>query len=142
MRIQARKDKCKMKAHRAAAAGQQVQSEHAKHPGYQENMGPQSDVSMQGTSYQDDNSATPQKNIGLSLPSTQGADGGVNQANIGSYRDASHATQSTAYSAKTIEPKSKKKIEPRHLEPGQPIPPSLADADKEQHLVRGSTENK
>ena len=75
MKIQARKDKYKMKK-------QQVESEL--------NMGPQSDVSMQGTSYQDDNSATPQKNMGFTPP----------------------ATQSTTYSTKTIEPKSKKKIVP------------------------------
>ena len=96
MKIQARKDKYKMKK-------QQVESEL--------NMGPQSDVSMQGTSYQDDNSATPEKNMGFTPP----------------------ATQSTTYSTKTIEPKSKKKIEPKLLGPNQPIPPSLADADKEQH---------
>ena len=118
MKIQARKDKYarraplgEMKAHyRAAAAEQQVESEHAKHPVYQENIGPQSDVSMHATSYQDDNSATPQKNMGLTPP----------------------ATQSTTYSTKTIEPKSKKKIDPTYLGPNQTIPPSLADADKEK----------
>ena len=95
MKIHARKDKYKMKKH-------QVESEL--------NMGQQSDVSMQGTSYQDNNSTTPQKNMGYTPP----------------------ATQSTTYSAKTIEPKSKKKIDPTYLDPNQPIPPSLADADKEK----------
>ena len=110
MKIQARKDKYarraplgEMKAHyRAAAAEQQVESEL--------NIGPQSDVSMHATSYQDDNSATPQKNMSFTPP----------------------ATQSTTYSTKTIEPKSKKKIDPTYLGPNQTIPPSLADADKEK----------
>ena len=125
MKIHARKDKYarraplgEMKAHYRAAAAEQrhqdgpsgVESEHAKHPVYQENIGPQSDVSMHATSYQDDNSATPQKNMGLTPP----------------------ATQSTTYSTKTIEPKSKKKIDPTYLGPNQTIPPSLADADKEK----------